>query len=118
MLHLFAGGEAWCGHRMGQCPFPEGPLFSFAVVPGAPRMDALRVSTSGTTAILDIHLPTGQPGAVLRCRLEASPHEVSRLQRHLHRALNHRQSGWAIAGMVLLVAVCGWVVGGEEGARW
>jgi heat shock protein HtpX len=80
-------------------------------------MEALRFSGTAAIAVLEIHLPTGQPGAFLRCRLEASPHEISQLRRHLHRTVNHRQSGWAIAGMVLLLAVCGWAVGGEEGAR-
>src|SRR5204862_5924195 len=28
-----------------------------------------------------------------------------------------RSSAWAIGGMVLLLAVCGWIVGGPEGAR-
>jgi heat shock protein HtpX len=90
---------------------------SFAVVPDHSHILAPQVSSFGTTAILDFHLPIRQPGAVLRCRVEASPQEVSRLQRHLHRALNHRHSGWAMAGMVMLLTVCGWVVGGEEGAR-
>jgi heat shock protein HtpX len=79
---------------------------------------APQVSRAGTTAILDIHLPTGQPGAVLRCRVEASPQEVTCLQRHLHRALSQRESGWALTGLVLLLAVCGWVVDGEKGAHW
>jgi heat shock protein HtpX len=39
------------------------------------------------------------------------------LQRHLHRVVNQRNSGQVIAGMVLLLAVCGWISGGEEGAR-
>jgi heat shock protein HtpX len=81
-------------------------------------MHESQVARTGTTAILDIHLPIGRPDAVLLCRVEAAPSEVARLQRHLHRTLNHRNSGWAIGGMVLLLAVCGWVVGGEEGARW
>jgi heat shock protein HtpX len=80
-------------------------------------MLGLQASRSGNTAILDIHLPTGQRDAVLRCRVEASPQEVARLERLLHRALNHRHSGWAITGLLLLLAVCGWVVGGEDGAH-
>ena len=80
-------------------------------------MDALSFSSAGATSIVEINLPSGQAGAMLRCRLEASPQELSRLQRHLHRSVNHRHSEWAIAGMALLLAVCGFVLGGEEGAR-
>jgi heat shock protein HtpX len=35
----------------------------------------------------------------------------------MHRAVNRRSSAWAIAGMVLLLAVCGWIVEGADGAR-
>jgi heat shock protein HtpX len=81
-------------------------------------MDLLSFSSAGATSIVEINLPSGQLGAVLRCRLEASPRELSRLQRHLNRTVNHRYSEWAIAGMSLLLAVCGWAIGGEDGARW
>jgi heat shock protein HtpX len=43
--------------------------------------------------------------------------ELSRLQRHLHRAMNERQSGRVMTGMFLLLALCGWVRGGEDEAR-
>jgi len=39
------------------------------------------------------------------------------IRRQLHRAVNEGRSGRAIAGLTLLLAVCGWISGGEEGAR-
>lgn len=119
LFHLDSGGETSWNSGIALSAFPEsGPLVSFALVPAAPRMDVLSFSSAGATSIVEINLPSGQLGAVLRCRLEASPRELSRLQRHLHRTVNHRQSERAIAGMALLLAVCGWTIGGEEGARW
>lgn len=35
-----------------------------------------------------------------------------------HRLVHRQQSELVIGGMVLLLATCGWMVGGEEGARW
>lgn len=34
-----------------------------------------------------------------------------------HRDANDRQSGQVTAGMVMLLALCGWMTGGDEGAR-
>ena len=81
-------------------------------------MDVLNFSSAGATSIVEINLPSGKQGAVLCCRLEANPRDLSRLQRHLHRTVNHRHSEWAIAGMALLLAACGWALGGDDGARW
>jgi heat shock protein HtpX len=39
------------------------------------------------------------------------------LQRHLHRADNHKQSKQVIAGMVFLLAVCSWIGGGDGASR-
>lgn len=119
MFHLGSGGETAWDPGIALRAFPEsGPLVSFALVPAATRMDVLNFTSAGATSIVEINLPSGQFGAVLRCRLEAGPRELSRLQRHLHRTVNHRHSEWAIAGMALLLAACGWVIGGEDGARW
>jgi len=94
---------------------------SFALVPAVPLVDGWRFSQSGAAVIVELHFPTNRPGVVLRCRIEASsqdlPQELWRLRRHAHRSVNHRSSAWAIAGMVLLLAACGWVVGGAEGAH-
>jgi len=43
--------------------------------------------------------------------------DLSRLRRQVHQTANSRSSALAIAGMMLLLAVCGWIVGGTEGAR-
>jgi heat shock protein HtpX len=43
--------------------------------------------------------------------------DATRLRRDLNRILNHRSSAWAIGGMVLLLALCGWIVEGADGAR-
>jgi heat shock protein HtpX len=53
----------------------------------------------------------------LRCRTHASSRALWRLRRDIHRVVNHRSSTWAIAGLVILLAVCGWIVEGAEGAR-
>jgi heat shock protein HtpX len=42
---------------------------------------------------------------------------MSRLRRDIHRVVNHRSSAWAIAGLIILLAVCAWIVEGAEGAR-
>jgi heat shock protein HtpX len=39
------------------------------------------------------------------------------IRRRLHRALNERLSGHATAGLTVLLALCGWISGGEEGAK-
>lgn len=41
----------------------------------------------------------------------------SDLRRLLHRAVNERRSGRAVAGLTVLLALCGWISGGDEGAR-
>lgn len=43
--------------------------------------------------------------------------DPSHLRNSIDQNENHRSSAWAIAGMTLLLAVCGWVVGGSEGMR-
>jgi heat shock protein HtpX len=64
-----------------------------------------------------MELPTGRPNERLLVRIYASARDASHAQRHLHRELNGKRSGFAIAGMLLLLAVCGWIVDGEDGAR-
>ena len=48
---------------------------------------------------------------------DAGSRELSRFQRQLHRAMNERQSGRVMTGMFLLLALCGWLRGGDEEAR-
>jgi heat shock protein HtpX len=50
-------------------------------------------------------------------RIYTSARDVSQVQRYAHRKLNGQRSGFAIAGMLLLLAACGWIVDGEDGAR-
>jgi heat shock protein HtpX len=78
----------------------------------------LRCSQSGATVIVDLHLPTDRPDVLLRCRIDAGRDDLSRLRRYVHRAVNQRRSACAIGAMVLLLVLCGWVVGGADGARW
>jgi heat shock protein HtpX len=85
------------------------------LVPAALRLEVLQMSRSGATVIVEMHLPTDRPGVVLRCRIGANSQDLSRLRRHVQQNANHRSSTWAIASMVLLLAVCGWIVGGAEG---
>ena len=72
---------------------------------------------AGTRGILEADLPTGRTGLILRCRIRGSDHDLSDLRRHLNRAINERRSGRVMAGMVLLLALCAWISGGEEAVR-
>jgi heat shock protein HtpX len=65
----------------------------------------------------EMELPTGRPNEWLLLRIYTSPRDVSQVQRYAHRELNGQRSGFAIAGMLLLLAVCGWIVDGKDGAR-
>jgi heat shock protein HtpX len=65
----------------------------------------------------EIELPTGQPNERVLIRIYASERDTPHIQRYLHREFNGQRSGLAIAGMLLLLAVCGWIVDGERGAR-
>src|SRR4030081_3585321 len=70
---------------------------------------------SGASVIGELHLPTDLPGVTLRCRIDICSQNISRLRRSVHQTANHRSSALAIAGMTLLLAICGWIVGGTEG---
>jgi heat shock protein HtpX len=72
---------------------------------------------SGMSIAAEMELPTGRPNEWLLLRIYTSARNVPHIQRNAHRELNGRRSGFAIAGMLLLLAVCGWIVDGEEGAR-
>ena len=110
--------EAWQYARSLQHGVPEaGHIVALALVPTAGQAPSPRVLLSGGTLILEMQLPSGQPGLALLCRLRADAHDIAELQRSLNRAHNHRRSGCLIAGMILLLATCGWIIGGEDGAR-
>ena len=111
---------AWRGGRTGQFVAAGSvPCISLALVRSAPRLEMLQLRRSGASVIIDLHLPTNLAGVVLRCRiaLHSQGHELSRFPRPAHQAANHRSSALAIAAMTLLLAVCGWIVGGTEGVH-
>jgi heat shock protein HtpX len=112
---------AWHGGRTGQRNVAAStPIISFALERSAPGAEMLRVSRYGASVVLDLHLPTDRPGLFLRCRIDiCSEHsqDISRFRRSVHQNANHRSSALAIAGMTLLLAVCGWIVGGTEGVN-
>ena len=123
MFNVCVDGEAWRGGQVGHGVVPGvAPFISFALVRAAPRVDMLRLARSGTTTVVEMHMPTNQPGIVLRCLIEMQSQDrhfqhLSRLRRQVHQTASNRSSALAIAGMTLLLAVCGWIVGGAEGAR-
>jgi heat shock protein HtpX len=79
----------------------------------------LRLSRCGTTVVADIYWPTGEAGVFLRCRVEltARDQEQFRRRRLAHQTANHQSSALAILALMLLLAVCGWIVGGTEGMQ-
>jgi heat shock protein HtpX len=117
VFNLNTSGEAWRGGRIGNTIPGAGPCVSFALVPAARHADVVQVARSGATVIVEMHLPTDRPGLVLRCQINASSQDLLHLRRHVHQTVNYRSSAWALGGMVLLLAVCGWILGGAEGAR-
>jgi heat shock protein HtpX len=76
-----------------------------------------RYSACGADLLVELHLPSHHPGLAYRVRIQGTAPDLSRLQRQLNRTANHWQSGRVMAGMLLLAAVCGWMVGGKGGAR-
>src|SRR5260221_6653295 len=95
----------------------SSPGISVALIRSAPRAEMLQLARSGTSVFLDLHLPTDQPGISLKCRIDLGSQDLSRLRRSFHQTANHCSSALAIAGMTLLLAVCGWIVGGTEGVH-
>jgi heat shock protein HtpX len=60
----------------------------------------------------------GPAGWALVCRMPAKKEDFALLQRAVQRGTNDRRYAQMMAGMVLLLALCGWIVGGDEAARW
>lgn len=79
--------------------------------------DPLHASVTGMGAGLDLQLPA-RPGHAVRYRTRVFGQSTGRPPQALHREFNHRRSGLVISGMVLLLALSGWIIGGEDGARW
>jgi heat shock protein HtpX len=93
--------------------FSNGPLIQLAMVPATPHERLPQICTFGPGAV-EIRVPSGQPETILRCRIESGICDLQHLQLCLHRALNHQRSAQVVGGLVLLLALCGWIVGGEE----
>ena len=90
---------------------------AFALIRSVPRAQMLQLQRSATTVTLDLHLPTDQPGIFLSCRVDLGSQDMPRLRRSFHQTAHQRSSALAIGGMTLLLAVCGWIIGGAEGVH-
>ena len=119
MIHAGVSPMALRGDRHGQDVVAGfNPSVSFALVRHAPR-EMLRLLRCESTVTVEIHWPSGEAGLFLRCRIELSSRDSWRSwhRRHAHQAANHQSSQLAILAMTLLLAVCGWSVGGAEGMQ-
>jgi heat shock protein HtpX len=114
MLHLGGRGvEPWPGHRSVVCAAPTvPPPITFIPVATVPQ-----ISAHPAIGPIELGFADGRPGTVVLWCITGHSRTAPVLQRHLHRASNQRNSGQVIAGMVLLLALCGWINGGEDGAR-
>ena len=119
MLYAGATGMALRGGRTVRGGSGSAPAVSLDLVRCAPQADTLRVSCCGTTVIVEIHWPSGEAGVFLRCRIELHSRDQEPLRRRLraHQTANHQSSQLAIVAMMMLLALCGWIVGGAEGVQ-
>ena len=121
MFNVSAGGEAWHGWSgpgfAAAASTISAPPVSFAWGPPVAPADMLQLSRYGASVYLDLHAPTQRPDIFLRCRTEIGSRDMPRFRQSTHQTANHHSSALAIAGMTLLLAVCGWVVGGTEGVQ-
>jgi heat shock protein HtpX len=92
-------------------------FISLSLVPAHPLPNPPQVVISGGTVLVELRLQTCRPEVALCCRIQADTRDLSRLQLQLNRAIHHRHSGHALAGMILLLATCGWILGGDRGAH-
>jgi heat shock protein HtpX len=94
---------------------------AYAVPPFALR--GLLPQSSGSWAtVADIHCQAVRAGVAPRRRIDSCSQvlpfsDAARLRRDVHRNANRRSSAWALGGLVLLLAVCGWIAEGADGAR-
>jgi heat shock protein HtpX len=123
LLPLGTTAEAcYCGRNV-LGGFPDAGYFiglglvPTVLVPAIGHFQSPRLWFSGDSVVIELELPSSRPGLALCCRIRADARDMAELQRGVDRAFNHRRSGRVIAGMVLLLAVCGWIVGGDHGAR-
>jgi heat shock protein HtpX len=120
VFYVGMASEAWRGGRTPRSNTTSfEPRISFALVRFAPGIEMLRVARSDTAVTVEMHLPSREAGVFLRCRIDLhSPEqELSGFRRPAHRSANHQSSALAIAAMTVLLTVCGWIVGGAEGAH-
>lgn len=92
-------------------------VITLALVP-AGRAAAPRLSRASDGMVIEFELPTGRPGLAFSCRIHASSQQLALLARDAHRAVNRRHAGGALGGMVVLLALCGFIIGGEHGLHW
>ena len=112
------GAMAWREGRNGpRLDAGSSPGISFALIRSSPRGQMLQLARSGASVVLDLHLPTDRPDLFLCCRIDLGSQDLPLLRRSFQQTANHRSSALAIAGMTLLLAICGWIVGGTEGVH-
>jgi heat shock protein HtpX len=117
-LFSLAAAQARHDPRAGTDRFPATARIDSLALVRVARMDQPpRLFIAGGSLIVELLLPTGQPGLALACRLSLGSHDIAFLHRHAHRTGNQDRSRRVITGLLLLLAVCGFIAGGEEGAR-
>jgi heat shock protein HtpX len=114
-LHLLGAIGGGVFHTQGTMGTTGGSRVHLTVVPFADQMALPCISAFGPS-LVEVHLASGAPGTALRCRIEANGDNLRHLQRRLNQAFNGQRSRQVIAGMVLLLALCGWIVDGDDGA--
>jgi heat shock protein HtpX len=106
------GAELWHENWAGQCAIRSSGV-SFSLSP-IPAIAGAHGPGSGATIL---NVLTDRAGPDSRCSSHASSRDLWRLRRDIHRTVNHRSSAWAIAGLIVVLAVCRWIVEGAEAAR-
>jgi heat shock protein HtpX len=119
MLHLGGNGaQPWFGDRWAPCAVQAAqPPVPLVPVPTALPAAVQQFFLCPATGTIKPRFSSSGPGPASAGRILGHSPAAPLLQRHLHRAVNQRNSGQVIAGMVLLLALCGWISGGEDGAR-
>jgi heat shock protein HtpX len=116
LFGLNRGAETQHDGGIGWFTIP-GRGLSFALIPAAAATPRPRYSRGPRSSRLEIDLPADRSGFAIRCRVDASAENIARVRRDFHRASNHRSSAQVIAAMVILLAACGWIVGGADGVQ-
>jgi heat shock protein HtpX len=110
--------EPWRHDRSRHSPAAAaGGSVTLALVPSALSALAPRYSASGAGILVELVLPSSHPGLAFWVRIHGHTPDILRLHRQLNRTEHRWHSGTVMAGMLLLGAVCGWLAGGNDGAR-